>query len=55
MREAWTTMEALQKEGKVKSIGVSNFRISDMQELLKVAKVRQLLPPCHFSLAESVD
>jgi predicted oxidoreductase len=36
-------MEALQQEGKVKSIGVSNFRISDMKELLRAAKVCQLL------------
>lgn len=33
-------METLRKEGKVLSIGVSNFRISDMEELLKNAKVR---------------
>ncbi|KAJ9107816.1 hypothetical protein QFC19_002722 [Naganishia cerealis] len=37
--KAWQTMEELQKEGKTKSIGVSNYRISDLEETLKVAKV----------------
>lgn len=32
-------MEELQKEGKTKSIGVSNYRVSDLEEVLKVAKV----------------
>jgi diketogulonate reductase-like aldo/keto reductase len=38
--KAWQTMEELQKEGKTKSIGVSNYRIEDLEETLKVAKVR---------------
>lgn len=32
-------MEDLQSEGKAKSIGVSNYRIRDLEETLKGAKV----------------
>jgi diketogulonate reductase-like aldo/keto reductase len=37
--EQWAVLEALQAEGVVKSIGVSNYRISDLETLLKTAKV----------------
>ncbi|CDZ97364.1 Aldo/keto reductase family proteins [Phaffia rhodozyma] len=38
-KENWPIMEALQAEGKTKSIGVSNFRTQDLEELFKVSKV----------------
>ncbi|XP_048828322.1 aldo-keto reductase family 1 member B7 [Brienomyrus brachyistius] len=37
--DVWKEMEALQASGKVKSIGVSNFNISQLERLLSVAKV----------------
>lgn len=37
--EAWTGLEKAQKEGLVKSIGVSNFRPAHLKELLKTATV----------------
>jgi diketogulonate reductase-like aldo/keto reductase len=37
--KSWQMMEELQKEGKTKSIGVSNYRVGDLEEVLKVAKV----------------
>jgi diketogulonate reductase-like aldo/keto reductase len=37
--EAWAQLEELQKEGLAKSIGVSNFPINDLEELLSNAKV----------------
>jgi diketogulonate reductase-like aldo/keto reductase len=37
--ETWKTFEKLQKKGKCKSIGVSNFTIKHLQQLLKSAKV----------------
>ncbi|KAL4623580.1 1,5-anhydro-D-fructose reductase-like isoform X1 [Arapaima gigas] len=37
--DVWKEMEALQATGKVKSIGVSNFNISQLERLLAVAKV----------------
>jgi diketogulonate reductase-like aldo/keto reductase len=35
--QAWKVMEGLAKEGRVKSIGVSNFTIRHLEELLGVA------------------
>lgn len=37
--QAWAQMEEVQKKGKVKAIGVSNFSIPNLERLLKVAKV----------------
>ncbi|GHJ85307.1 hypothetical protein NliqN6_1709 [Naganishia liquefaciens] len=37
--KAWQEMETLQAEGKARSIGVSNYRISDLEETLKTARV----------------
>jgi diketogulonate reductase-like aldo/keto reductase len=40
LAEAWKKMEEVHAEGLAKSIGVSNYRISDLQEILKSAKVK---------------
>ena len=37
--ETWKDMEALVVSGKVRSIGVSNFNVSQLQKLLKTAKI----------------
>uniref|UniRef100_A0AAY4DKE5 alcohol dehydrogenase (NADP(+)) n=1 Tax=Denticeps clupeoides TaxID=299321 RepID=A0AAY4DKE5_9TELE len=37
--DVWRGMEALQLSGKVRSIGVSNFNVQQLQRLLSVAKV----------------
>ena len=37
--QAWKAMEQLYKEGKIRTIGVSNFSISDIQALLDHCKV----------------
>ncbi|KAI0773256.1 Aldo/keto reductase [Trametes elegans] len=39
VREAWEELEQLEREGLVRSIGVSNFRIQDLEDLLQVAVV----------------
>ncbi|KAL1941285.1 hypothetical protein VTO73DRAFT_7497 [Trametes versicolor] len=39
VKEAWLELEALQKEGLARSIGVSNFRIQDIEEVLEVGTV----------------
>ncbi|KAI0333883.1 Aldo/keto reductase [Cubamyces sp. BRFM 1775] len=39
VQEVWKEFEQFQKEGLAKSIGVSNFRIKDFEELLKVATI----------------
>ncbi|KAG8701149.1 hypothetical protein FRC09_005527 [Ceratobasidium sp. 395] len=36
--EAWKVMEELKAEGKTRSIGVSNFRVKDLEVVLAVAK-----------------
>jgi aryl-alcohol dehydrogenase-like predicted oxidoreductase len=45
LEEAWETMAALQKEGKVRWIGVSNFNVSQIQRAEKIAAVSSLQPP----------
>jgi aryl-alcohol dehydrogenase-like predicted oxidoreductase len=45
LEEAWCTMAALQKEGKVRCIGVSNFDVQQLQRAEKIAPVTSLQPP----------
>jgi aryl-alcohol dehydrogenase-like predicted oxidoreductase len=43
--EAWGTMAELQREGKVRHIGVSNFSTEQMENCLSVARITSLQPP----------
>jgi aryl-alcohol dehydrogenase-like predicted oxidoreductase len=45
LEEAWQTMAALQKEGKVRWIGVSNFDVAQIKRAEKIAKPTSLQPP----------
>lgn len=45
LEEAWQTLSALQKEGKVRWIGVSNFDAAQLQRAGKIAPVTSLQPP----------
>jgi aryl-alcohol dehydrogenase-like predicted oxidoreductase len=45
LEESWQTMAALQKEGKVRWIGVSNYDPSQLQRCEKIAPVTSLQPP----------
>ncbi len=45
IEEGWATMAALQQEGKVRWIGVSNFSVPQMERALKIAPVTSLQPP----------
>ena len=45
IEEGWGTMADLQKEGKVRWIGVSNFNVSQMERALKIAPITSLQPP----------
>lgn len=38
-KDTWRAMETLYKEGKIKAIGVSNFHISHLEDLLKDAEI----------------
>lgn len=41
--DAWRALETLYKEGKVKAIGVSNFQIHHLEDLLKVAEIKPMV------------
>jgi aryl-alcohol dehydrogenase-like predicted oxidoreductase len=45
LEEAWQTMAALQKEGKVRWIGVSNFDVAQIKRAEKIATPTSLQPP----------
>ncbi|NQU98882.1 aldo/keto reductase [Candidatus Woesearchaeota archaeon] len=47
--KAWKVMEKLYKEGKCRSIGVSNFLIRHLKELLKTAEVVPVVNQVEFS------
>lgn len=42
-RDAWRALETLYKQGKVKAIGVSNFQIHHLEELMKYAEVKPMI------------
>lgn len=43
--EGWQTLAALQKEGKVRWIGASNFTVAELEAAQKIAPVTSLQPP----------
>lgn len=45
IEEGWQTLAALQKEGKVRYIGVSNFNVTQMKRVQRIAPVTSLQPP----------
>lgn len=45
IEEGWSTIAALQKEGKVRWIGVSNFSVNQMQRAQAIAPITSLQPP----------
>jgi aryl-alcohol dehydrogenase-like predicted oxidoreductase len=45
LEEAWQTLAALKKEGKVRWIGVSNFDVPQLKRAEKIAPVTSLQPP----------
>jgi aryl-alcohol dehydrogenase-like predicted oxidoreductase len=45
IEEGWRTMAELQKAGKVRYIGVSNFDVSQMQRAMRIAPISSLQPP----------
>ena len=45
IEEGWQTMADLQREGKVRWIGVSNFSIAQMERAMKIAPITSLQPP----------
>jgi aryl-alcohol dehydrogenase-like predicted oxidoreductase len=45
MEEGWTELARLQKAGKVRYIGVSNFNVSQMKRAQAIAPITSLQPP----------
>ncbi|MBO0792524.1 MAG: aldo/keto reductase [Ktedonobacteraceae bacterium] len=45
IEEGWTAMAELQRQGKVRAIGVSNFSVEQMQRALRIAPISSLQPP----------
>lgn len=48
LQNSWAEMEALQKAGLVKTIGVSNYRPQDIEAVLKTAKVKPAVNQIEF-------
>ena len=46
--ESWRALEDLYKEGKIKAIGVCNFNIPHLQDLLKTARVTPVINQVEF-------
>ncbi len=45
LEEAWTTLARLQREGKVRHLGVSNFDVAQMERVRAIAPIASLQPP----------
>lgn len=45
LEEGWGTMVDLQKEGKIRYLGVSNFNVAQMERVAKIAPITSLQPP----------
>lgn len=45
LEEGWSTLADLKREGKVRSIGVSNFNVAQMQRVNAIAPITSLQPP----------
>jgi diketogulonate reductase-like aldo/keto reductase len=46
----WKALEALQREGVIKNIGISNWSIRRIEKLLKVAEIKACAPKLATSL-----
>jgi aryl-alcohol dehydrogenase-like predicted oxidoreductase len=55
LEEAWQTLSSLQKQGKVRWIGVSNFDVAQLKRAEKIAPVTSLQPPYSILRREIED
>jgi aryl-alcohol dehydrogenase-like predicted oxidoreductase len=54
LEEGWATMADLQKQGKVRYIGASNFSVAQMERAMKIAPITSLQPP-YSAINRSVE
>src|SRR5437667_8172521 len=54
LEEGWSAMAQLQKEGKVRWIGVSNFDVEELRRAQKIAPITSLQPP-YLLVGREVD
>ncbi|MGF7034129.1 diketogulonate reductase-like aldo/keto reductase [Paenibacillus mucilaginosus] len=47
-KEAWRALETLYKEGRVRAIGVSNFQIHHLEDILRDAEVKPMVNQVEF-------
>jgi len=47
-KDAWRALETLYNEGKVKAIGVSNFHVHHLQDLLKDSEIKPMVNQVEF-------
>lgn len=47
-KETWRALEKIYKDGKVRSIGVSNFKEHHLQDLLETAKIKPMVNQIEF-------
>jgi len=52
LEEGWSTMAQLQREGKARWIGVSNFNVAQMKRAQAIAPITSLQPPYSLVHAE---
>ena len=45
LEDGWRTLLALQQQGKIRHIAVSNYSVAQMERLLKIAPISSLQPP----------
>ncbi len=53
--EAWKAMEELYEKGRIRSIGISNFRPHHIEALVKVAKVKPMVNQIRLCPGETQD
>lgn len=51
--EVWKALEEAYKEGKVKSIGVSNFLIDDLENILNSCEIKPMVNQIHVHIANT--
>ncbi len=51
----WRAMEELHEAGRIRSIGVSNFEISDLESLNKTAKIRPMVNQIRWYVGSTQD